>query len=396
MADTKKLNILFLSGWYPNRVLPTLGNFVQKHAEAVALHSNVTALHVCADANCRQTYEITENTVNNVFTINVYYKKVEHRVPLVSQIQKMIRTVKAYAAGLKVVKARSGKTDLVHHNIVYPSGLIPLYLKKFKGIPYIVTEHSTAYLASKNTEISFPERTFSKMICRNASVITPVSKDLQNAMAAHGFPGRYEVVYNVVDTKLFYPSGQKEEKHKIKFLHISTLDDGHKNISGMLNAISALSKNRNDFECLFAGDGDIQPHIATAKKLNIYNTFVFFEGTKTTAEIAQLMRNADCFLMFSNYENLPVVIIEALASGLPIISSDVGGIHEHITQERGILVKAKNEEALARALDQMTGNIRNKQYKPEALAAYAEENFSYEKVSEKFHHLYQQVIKENV
>jgi L-malate glycosyltransferase len=392
----KKLNILFLSGWYPNRVLPTLGNFVQKHAEAIALHSNVTALSVCADANCRQTYEITESTINNVLTINVYYKKVTHGIPVFSQIQKFARTKKAYSIGLEIVKARTGNIDLVHHNILYPSGWIALGIKRALGIPYIITEHSTTYLPAKKVSISWFEKMLSKKIARNASFITPVSKDLRDAMINLRLESNYEIVYNVVDTKLFYPARQKTRGSKIKFLHISTLDDDHKNISGMLNAIAKLSNKRNNFECMFAGDGDIAPHIETAKKLNIYNSSVFFEGTKTTAEIAELMRASDCFLLFSNYENLPVVIIEALASGLPVVSSRVGGIHEHINANRGVLVEAKDEKALEQAIDKMITDIQNNRYNSTELAAYANENFSYEKVSEKFHHLYQRILKDNV
>jgi glycosyltransferase involved in cell wall biosynthesis len=79
-----------------------------------------------------------------------------------------------------------------------------------------------------------------------------------------------------------------------------------------------------------------------------------------------------------------------------VLSSDVGGIHEHITQERGILVEAKNEKAFEEAMNTMISSIRAQRYNAAALAAYAEENFSYEKVSAKFHHLYQQVLKDNV
>jgi glycosyltransferase involved in cell wall biosynthesis len=392
----KKLNILFLSGWYPSRLLPTLGNFVQKHAEAVALRSNVIALHVCSDAACKEMYEITESDLNNVHAINVYYKKVTNKIPVLARIQKLIRIKKAYSIGLEIAKKRSGKIDIVHHNILYPSGMMALYLKRLKGIPYIITEHSTAYLPSKKTPMGSLEKMFSRMIARNASFITPVSMDLRDAMRDHGLEGNYEVVYNVADTKLFYPPKQKSPGTKIKFLHISTLDDSHKNISGMLRSAAELSKTQPGFECWFVGDGDTAPHIETAKKLNIYNLVAFFEGTRTTVEIAELMRASDCFILFSNYENLPVVIIEALASGLPVISSDVGGIHEHISPERGMLVPAKDEKAFIDALSKMISDIKRTRYNSSQLAAYADENFSYEKVSEKFHHLYQRILKNNV
>ncbi|HEX8515908.1 MAG TPA: glycosyltransferase [Bacteroidia bacterium] len=389
----QKLKILFLSGWYPNRVLPTLGNFVQKHAEAVALNSEVTALNVWPDATCKGLFEITEQRINNVLTINVYYKKVNSRIPLISSFQKLSRLKKAYTIGIRAAFERSGQPDIVHHNILYPSGFAAWCINKEYKVPYIICEHSTAYLPSKNIHRSLNERMLSGIIAKSASFICPVSVDLRNAMISKGIRGNYQVVYNVVDTKVFYPPAERPSTGKTRFLHISTLDDSHKNISGMLRAIAELSNLRNDFECVFAGDGDTAPHVELAAALGIYNTFVFFEGTKTTVKVAEMMRKSDCFLMFSNYENLPVVIIEAFASGLPVISSRAGGIHEHLSHDKGILVDVKDEKALTAAMDKMITGIKGGIFSRKTLADYAGENFSYEKVSERFHQLYHRTLE---
>ena len=81
---------------------------------------------------------------------------------------------------------------------------------------------------------------------------------------------------------------------------------------------------------------------------------MFFEENKTTNEIAALIRGADGFFMFSNYENLPVVIIEALASGLPVlVSTNVNLATEIESAEAGWVAKlepAAIEEALKIAL----------------------------------------------
>ena len=390
---SNKLNILFLSSWYPNRVLPTLGNFVQKHAESVALYSNVVALFVCSDNSNKEKYEVIESTLNNVFTINVYYKKVTHSTPILSQIQKANRYINAHLIGLKIANQKfNNKIDLVHHNILYPAGIIAWYLKIFKNIPYIITENWTGYLPSKNTTRGWIEKILSKKIAQNAHYITPVSKDLKDAMISHGFDTNYEIIYNVTDTKLFYPSDSKPLGNKIKIVHISTLDDAHKNISGMLRAAQKLSQTRNDFEIWFIGDGDTQPHIKTATDLNILNSFAFFDGTKTTSQVAEIMRNAHCFLLFSNYENLPCVMVEALASGIPIVSSTAGGIPEHITDKLGILVKPMDEPALLNALNKVIENIKAGKYNSKELANYAINNFSYEKVGEKFVALYGRIL----
>lgn len=396
---SNKLNILFISSWYPNRVIPTLGNFVQKHAEAVAVYSNVVALFVCSDVNNKEKYEVVESTLNNVFTINVYYKKVTHSIPLISFLQKANRYLKAYSIGLKIANKKfeaisptKKNIDLVHHNILYPSGIIAWYLKKFKGIPYIITENWTGYLPSKSTPRGWLETMLSKKIACNANYITSVSKDLRDAMMSHGFDTKYEIIYNVTDTKLFYPITSPTTPSKIKIVHISTLDDPHKNISGMLRVVEKLSKTRNDFEVWFIGDGDTKPHIKTATDLSILNSFAFFDGTKTTSEVAEIMRDAHCFLLFSNYENLPCVMVEALASGIPIVSSTAGGIPEHITDSLGILVKPLDEPALLDALNKVIDNIKAGKYNSKELANYAINNFSYEKVGEKFVALYDKIL----
>ena len=387
-----KLNILFLSSWYPNRLLPTLGNFVQKHAESVAVHANVAALFVCSDSNNKQKYEVVESTLNGVLTINVYYKKVNHSIPLFSQLQKANRYIKAHLIGLKIANQKFNRIDLVHHNILYPAGIISWYLKKFKGIPYIITENWTGYLPSKKTHRGWLETMLSKKIACNASYITPVSKDLQDAMKSHGFDTNYEIIYNVTDTKLFTPSKENKIPENVKIVHISTLDDPHKNISGMLRVCEKLSRQRSDFEIWFIGDGDTTPHIKTANDLDIHKTFAFFDGTKTTSEVAEIMRNSHCFLLFSNYENLPCVMVEALASGIPIVSSTAGGIPEHITDNLGLLVKPLDEPALLNALNKAINNIKAGKYSSAELNNYAINNFSYEKEGEKFVALYERIL----
>ncbi len=392
IVEEKKLNILFLSSWYPNRLFPALGNYVQKHAECVAMKANVAALFVCSDIDCEGKYEIEEETINGIYTVKVYYKKVRHRFPVVSHFLRMNRYFKGHFEGLKLINKNFGKVDLIHENVLYPAGIICWYLKKFKNIPYICTEHSTKYLSSKNIELGFAEKKLLAMIAKNASCITPVSANLRDAMIEKGMKGDYEIVYNVVDTKLFFREKDKIKRGKIKLLHISTLDDAQKNISGMLRVTKQLAELRNDFEFHFIGDGDKTQHIKKAIRLGIYNTFAFFEGTKTTMEVAAIMRDSDCFVMFSNYENLPVVIVEALASGIPVVSSNVGGIGEHITERFGTLVKQMDEEGLLIALNNVIDDVKAEKYDAELLSNYANDNFSYENVCERFHSIYYRVL----
>ena len=70
----EKLHILFLASWYPSRVLKSNGDFIQRHAEAVALQHKVSVIHVKSDNNLKQKIEIDDKEVNGIRTIIAYVK----------------------------------------------------------------------------------------------------------------------------------------------------------------------------------------------------------------------------------------------------------------------------------------------------------------------------------
>jgi glycosyltransferase involved in cell wall biosynthesis len=98
------------------------------------------------------------------------------------------------------------------------------------------------------------------------------------------------------------------------------------------------------------------------------------------------MESSHALVLFSNYENLPCVIVEALACGLPVISTRVGGISEHINAERGILIERGDEAGLQDAFEYMASHIHS--YDKSALRTYALERFSNEAVAAAFMELY--------
>jgi glycosyltransferase involved in cell wall biosynthesis len=118
---------------------------------------------------------------------------------------------------------------------------------------------------------------------------------------------------------------------------------------------------------------------------------VVFTGLISYAEVASYLRKADALIMFSRYENLPCVILEALCCGVPVVASDVGGIREVINKENGILIHSENENELIEAMNYMLDNLEK--YNKENIASSASEKFNYQTVVQQFTFAYQTVLK---
>lgn len=389
----KGYNILVLPGWYPNRTNPTLGNFVQKHAEAANLLCNVSVVYACPDENLQNSnYELEIETINNVLTIIVYYKKINSTIPVISSVLKFMRYMRANNLGYKKLTEETGKPELVHLNILIKAGLAAFYLKLRYGLKYVYTENWTGFLSTNPVfkTYSFQHAVY-RFIANRSKVLMPVTANLKNALIKHGIKGNYCIVGNVVDTAVFKPSLDRGQDKKIKFIHISHAVDEHKNVSGILRAVEKLKNIRSDFELHIISDGDLTPHIAYAKKMEIYNTHVFFKGTQPTVEVAKELSKSHCLVLFSNYENLPCVIPEAMSSGVPVISTNVGGIAEHITDETGILISPRNENELVMAMKKMMEHYNN--YSSPKLRAYAVRHFSYDMIGREFYLAYKEALK---
>jgi glycosyltransferase involved in cell wall biosynthesis len=200
--------------------------------------------------------------------------------------------------------------------------------------------------------------------------------------------GKYRVVPNVVDTSLFTVG--KKATDRVNFLHVSSLDDPHKNISGILRAWKKASEQRSDIHLHIGGDGPWEAVRDAAMKLGIAPDRISFFGEQPWEVIADYMRDAHTLILFSNYENLPCVIVEALASGMRIISSDVGGISEHIDDSRGTLIARKDEAGLAEAILKEADLAASADR--QALRKYADAHFSMDAIAAQFDAIYREVM----
>lgn len=373
----QSLNVLFLCSWYPSRVLPSNGDFIQRHAEAVALQHKVTVVHVITDDNLNERIEVSETKINEIRTLIAYFK------PSKNPVIKFFRFIKAYKLLLKKVDY----FDIMHVNKFYPVGLFAYWIKKRKNTPYIISEHHSLYHKPYCDKIGFIEKIVSKVIVKNASFICPVSEDLTIAIQKFGLKGHFYNVPNVVDIKRFRAKEKTEEVFTL--LHVSSMVE-IKNIDGILRVIKRLESKIDKFKFSLIG-GNAEDFIKKAKKLDLNLTNILFKNQVSHKEIVTYFQKADVFLLFSLSENQPCVILESFSCGTPVISTNVGGVSENFPTDFGILIQSKNEDELLEAILKLYTDF--KVASPKVMHEYVVNNFSKEQICKEFSELYFKSLK---
>ena len=377
------MNILHLLSWFPSPDDPTLGNFCVRMIDALPKECHSVILSVCDGMNMTQSFVVKEIKGAHHTHVQIYI-----RPPKINAFRKL-KMLWMYQYGLKYIKEHFFKPDLIHLHVTYPLGQVALLWKKLFGYKYVLTEHWTIY-QPQNKEV-LVGRLKKKIVkfANNAELIMPVSLDLQRCMEGHGVHNRFKVIYNLVNTDLF-KIGTPNRTEKKRMLHISTLRDEAKNFSGILRTIEKLHQQRNDFELHVIHDYEAPEFKAFVKEHNLSDC-IFFHGKKTSAEVAEAYQNADFFVLFSNFENLPCVIVEAFASGVPVLSTAVGGIAEIVSPERGILIPQGDEVALLQAMNQMLDHYQD--YDSKTIRQYAVETFAADNIGRQIYQEYHKVLE---
>jgi Glycosyltransferase len=378
--NTDKRHIIFLARWFPNKYDSMFGLFVQRHAEAAAQYDKISVIYTHADEKTQNHFDVERKEINGVDTILIYYKANQNK------IISLWRFWKANRIGLRL----AGKADLIHVHVLTRLGIVALIEKIIHCTPYMITEHWSRYLPGNDFN-GLLRKMMTRLAVKNAAMVTTVTQNLSKAMQHHGLKNKnYVVLPNVVDVNLFQPSEHDNDVPII--IHISCFEDKSKNISGLLKAFSILKQNKIPFRATLIGEGiDFEAMIKLSDALKLEN-HVRFTGLLEGLSLINELSAGDFLVLSSNYENMPVVILEALSCGLPVVSTNVGGIAEIINESNGILVPAHDSEALAAAMKAMCETYQ--QYDSMLLRQKIVEKYSYENVGKLLNSWYNQILKQ--
>lgn len=349
------------------------GLFVKQHAEAVSADNEIAVLYVHP---CNvPSWDVVCQTVNKVFTVVVYYPAVQNSFTGAG-LKKAFLFLKAHFIGYKSVKLNFGKPDLVHVNILTRCGVVALIGKLCCSIPYVITEHWSRYLPVRNSYRGVFRKMMTKLVVWQSKGIVTVSQALRKAMIQCGLNHRhFIVIHNSVNTSAFFPSEAALSSGKKVISHISCFDNDAKNITGMIRAVDNLKNLRTDFIFQLVGDGpDRRMAEELSGSLGLTGEFILFKGLVEGDNLVKVYQESLFTVLFSNYENMPVVVAESFACGVPVISTRVGGLPEIVNQSNGLLVEVGDEEALTRAMNQMLNTCM--QYSKQVISQTAEQKFS--------------------
>ncbi|MBD79666.1 MAG: hypothetical protein CL840_12175 [Crocinitomicaceae bacterium] len=369
-----KLNILALSSWYPNEFDPQQGIFVQHQLEAIQKNHNVTLLLTKSDREVRISSTQHENLTITV----VHYK------PL--YLLKPIMWLLAWRMVIPLVAKE--KYDLIHLQIVFPMGIVALWLKRRLKIPLIVTEHWSGYRSPKEYTGTF-RKWITNRVINKASAVIVQSSFLRELMENVGLKSKFFRIPNLV--KFSNSTGKLESKQEgVKILNVADHVDSDKNISGLLRACKLCQDKTSKLEFAQIGAGhDTDSLLKLSAELGIGNQFNWI-GRLKNEDVLKEIDKCDFGIINSNVETFSVVAFEFLAAGKPIIITRCGGPEGYLPDNFGLLIDSGNDNQLAEAILNMAENYPS--YADKTVSEQVRNEFSEKQFLERINRVYHEVI----
>lgn len=386
--DQSRKKILWLCSWYPSKVDPFNGDFIQRHAKAAAAFNDIYVIYVAGDNSGKTINKEKDIQTSDGLTEHIVYFSVSSS--FWGRIRAHFNYLFVFKQAIRRYIVENGKPDLVHVQVPMKAGLLALWFKKRYKVPFIITEHYGIY-NEKIGEDSYINRSaiykrVTRRIFQQAMGFISVSKFLAEGVSRMVFKMNYMLVPNTVDTKLFF--FQPIRQTGFRFIHVSNMVP-LKNAEGILRSFREFIVAGGKANLLMVGNlDDTLPNYAIS--LGLTSDLVSFKGVISYQQVSAEMQESDCLILFSTIENSPCVIGEALCCGLPVIASNVGGIPELVNSDNGILVNPCNEDELLRAMHQVvSGNVQIDRKK---IAEDAVGKFSYPVIGKQLDDIYSKLF----
>lgn len=370
------MKILFVTPWYPDEERPNSGIFIRGQAVALAKEHEVVVIALKVDYT---HFGFSAFTSTQSFNNGV----AEHRLviarslPFYNQFNYLRLALKfATDVGTRL------KPDIIHTSIGYPGAVLGWRLSKALGVPFVFTEHTRP----RNNFRSFWHKFATVAGMKRASEIMAVSSALANEIAP--LVGRQPVIVpNIVDDKKY-----RGVRTVIATpWQIGFIGGMNTNVKGLDILLRAVAKIEQPFFLHICGDGTLMPvYKNLAVELGVDSRCKFY-GFIDPVQIPGFFEGIHFLVCSSRYETFNVSLIEAMACGLPVVSTKCGGPEDFVSRESGILCEKENAAALAEAVTAMMQEYSR--FSPQTLREVAS-RFRPEAIVKKLEAVYTSAIRE--
>lgn len=396
----KEIKVLIFSHMYPNKMDHNYGIFIHNHvkhlleeAASVKVISPVPYAPRVMQYKSKWKYYHQIPGHDVIDRVHIDYSR------YICFPGKLSRTVSCYTMYYGILKTLNSainkyKPEVLHMHTATPDGYVGLLLKKKYNLPLVCS--------LRGSDInSYPYRDrltmlLTKKVISEADQLISVSHALKSVAESIAKPKNpIEAVYNGCNLESFVFNEHRRLQYRKK-IGISPLERAiifvgdikeSKGVFELINAFNKLNSSFPNLHLIFlgsdSGDTTIKNIISSS---NLHNK-IHLVGSKPHNEVAHWLCAADIFALPSYNEGMPNAVIEAMACGLPVIATRVGGIPEIVTEDTGILVSPKNTELLVRGIKQML----SKKWDRDVIRSHVED-FTWERNAKETMQIYRNVL----
>ncbi len=312
--------------------------------------------------------------------------------------------IKSFREALKTIRNEARDFDVIHsHGNL--SSLLLSYVKRRAPIIYTVHDtppYSCSYGSMKETVVHNASFSLVDLAAwRRTDHLIAVSKNLKMEMMKKGIPsGKISAVHNGVSARFLQENDEGssrrflQEKYGIvnRFcLYVGRLD-WRKGLDYLMRALRTA-----ELRCVVVGDGPEREHLLALANVSELHDRVFFAGFVPQNDLKHFYVAADFFVLPSLAEGLPLVVLEALASGCPVIASNIAGIPEIVSDGyNGLIVPPRDTEILSKAMQKLTNDSELRRKMSQSARHTVCENFTWESIARRVLKVYDEVCAQGI
>ena len=358
-----KPHVLFISSWYPS---PTTseGTFVELHLLALQSRGCKCAIMLNGETtfgnymkagfeksrllNFRRREDIT-------FIDNLAVHKRPLRYSRDPIAERKANILKSSVRNFKTYMALHGKPDVIFHHGIFDYTYISKHLSETFDLPIWYMENSPnieegVFPCANPFESDENRKKFVKNVDRRFAVTSGYVEKMERI-----FQAPFELVPNVITDDFFVDNPEQRPTKPFVFCNVAIMDS-RKRQDLIIQAFAEAFGGDDNYRLVIAGDGKLkQALVDLAAKLGV-SAQVDVPGYLNRDEVKDLLDRSNVFVLASRAETFGVVVIEAMARGIPAISSDIDGTREIINSTNGILFEEGSKKGLTEALRKLVSN----------------------------------------